>query len=666
MNPADIGTRKGASIEDVAPGSEWESGKPWMKLSFDELRRSDILNSVEDIKLRKEQVAEINKETIGASTDLCDSGFTVMAQPVTARCFLVEEKVALLSEISNKVKERLEFSQYLVNPNKYKFSKCVRVQALVIKAARIFMNGIGRPLTRFTHLIPENASIHSNHSVFEKIGMKHDPAVLSDNDLQYALDYIFMKTTQEVKTFANPKHYEKNAVERNSILYYVGRVDMGKLTFNVPMTEAMIDLSTGSFDVPIVDRYSPVAFSVVNQMHWYHPTIKHSGVESTIRFVMNVAYILGVRDLVKLFRKQCTRCRYILKRTVEVPMAPASKHQLCVALPHYVTQCDLCGHFLAYSKHNRRTTLKIWIITFVCATTGMTNLKVMEGYDTTQFLLSFSRFSCEAGYPKLLLVDEGSQLVRGCGNMQINMCDVRGVLSREYGIDFKTCPVGGHNFHGKAERKIKTVQETIEKNMNNSRLSTIEWETLCAQIANAVNNLPVAIGNETQDLECIDLITPNRLRLGRNNERSPIGPIDITDKFDNILKMNNNIFNSWWEAWLIAAVPKLVPQPKWFRNDQNISVGDVVLFSKSDSSLAGLYQFGMVDEVRRSADGVIRTIVVRYRNATEAVDRTTIRALRSIVVIHRINELNIMQELGNAALLGHEVVNLVKLLPGYT
>ena len=121
-------------------------------------------------------------------------------------------------------------------------------------------------------------------------------------------------------------------------------------------------------------------------------------------------------------------------------MSPTSKHQLCVAPPYYVTQCDICGHFLSYSKHNRRTKLKVWIITFVCATTGMTNLKVMEGYDTTQFLLSFSRFSCEAGFPKLLLVDEGSQLVRGCDNMVINMVDVRGVLNREYGIDFKTCP----------------------------------------------------------------------------------------------------------------------------------------------------------------------------------------------------------------------------------
>ena len=131
------------------------------------------------------------------------------------------------------------------------------------------------------------------------------------------------------------------------------------------------------------------------------------------------------------------------------------------------------------------------------------------------------------------------------------------------------------------------------------------------------------------------------------------------------LRMNTAIFNTWWEALLIAAVPKLVPQPKWFRNDKDICVGDVILFKKSDSVLSGMYQYGMVEEVKRSADGVIRTVVVRYRNSTEAVDRKTVRALRSIVVIHRVDELNIMEELGNAALLGYELINLVSTLPGY-
>ena len=156
---------------------------------------------------------------------------------------------------------------------------------------------------------------------------------------------------------------------------------------------------------------------------------------------MSVAHILKVRDLVKLIKKNCKRCRYILKRTVDVLMGSASKNQLCVAPPFYITQLDLDGPYKAYSVHNKRSTVKIYIATFVCCTTGTTSLKIMEGYDTTQFLHCFSRFACELGYPKKLLTDEGSQIVCGCQNVVLNMTDIAGTLNREFGIDFATCPV---------------------------------------------------------------------------------------------------------------------------------------------------------------------------------------------------------------------------------
>ena len=65
----------------------------------------------------------------------------------------------------------------------------------------------------------------------------------------------------------------------------------------------------------------------------------------------------------------------------------------------------------------------------------------------------------------------------------------------------------------------------MNQSVHNARLSVIQWE-----ISNTINDLPVAIGNETEDLENLDLITPNRIRLGRNNSRSPIGPVEITGK----------------------------------------------------------------------------------------------------------------------------------------
>ena len=159
-----------------------------------------------------------------------------------------------------------------------------------------------------------------------------------------------------------------------------------------------------------------------------------------------------------------------------------------------------------------------------------------------------------------MFIDAGSQLVSGCEKAVLNMSDVKGQLNREYGIEFDTAPVGGHNFHGKVERKIRTVRDSLEKSMHKARLSVLEWETLCSEVSNSINNLPVAIGNETEDLESLDLITPNRLRLGRNNSRSPVGQLEVTGKVDRLMMLKTEVFQSWWEAWLVSAPPKLVPR----------------------------------------------------------------------------------------------------------
>ena len=297
------------------------------------------------------------------------------------------------------------------------------------------------------------------------------------------------------------------------------------------------------------------------------------------------------------------------------------------------------------SKHNQRATIKVWILTFVCSTTSMTNLKVMDSYDTTQFLQAFSRFACEAGFPKMLLVDAGSQLISGCENMVLNMIDLKGVLNREYGIQFDVCPVGGHNYRGKVERKIKAVRESVNKAVNLQRLSVLQWETLSAEIANSINNHPIAIGNETEDLECLDLITPNRLRLGRNNDRSPIGSLDISNSVDRILNLNSDIFNAWWQAWLVSALPKVVPQPKWFKTEQDLQEGDLVYFMKSESKLSNEYTMGKVDQVITGKDGITRRIVIKYFNHNESEPKFSDRAVRSVIKIFSIDEFCLAEDL---------------------
>ena len=157
------------------------------------------------------------------------------------------------------------------------------------------------------------------------------------------------------------------------------------------------------------------------------------------------------------------------------------------------------------------------------------------------------------------------------------------------------------------------------------------------------------MGNLVSELEHIDLITPNRLRLGRNNERSPVGPLNVTCNLSDFLRDNKRIFNSWFESWLVSCVPQLIKQPKWFNSDFNLSEGDVVLFLKEEASLVGRYQYGMVEEVEKGRDGKVRVAHVKYQNSNENVPRKIRRAVRELIVIHPINELSLMREIGEIA-----------------
>ena len=146
----------------------------------------------------------------------------------------------------------------------------------------------------------------------------------------------------------------------------------------------------------------------------------------------------------------------------------------------------------------------------------------------------------------------------------------------------------------------------------------------------------------------MDLITPNRLLLGRNNDRCPVGALEISS-YEKILDENKKMFDSWFENWLLSHVPKLMDQPKWFRYERDLKEGDVVLFLKEDSVISSNYQFGMVQSVEMGRDGKIRKVKVKYRNHSENVDRVTYRSARSLVIIHSVDEINIMQQLGEIA-----------------
>jgi hypothetical protein len=105
---ADLGTRKGASIDDV---KRFNLGLPWMREKPSEFP----IRTVQELVLSAKDKAEAGREKIIPEPH---------ASAQTNQCLYARH-------VPKEVEERYSFSRYLIDPNRYRFRTTFRVLALV-------------------------------------------------------------------------------------------------------------------------------------------------------------------------------------------------------------------------------------------------------------------------------------------------------------------------------------------------------------------------------------------------------------------------------------------------------------------------------------------------------------------------------------------------------
>ena len=92
--------------------------------------------------------------------------------------------------------------------------------------------------------------------------------------------------------------------------------------------------------------------------------------------------------------------------------------------------------------------------------------------------------------------------------------------------------VGGHYEHGRLERQIRAISTSVDM-LFKERLSILQWRTLATSFANSINKMSLEVNGIISDLENLDILTQNRLKLGRNYERSLIEPVELKKQLEN-------------------------------------------------------------------------------------------------------------------------------------
>ena len=273
---------------------------------------------------------------------------------------------------------------------------------------------------------------------------------------------------------------------------------------------------------------------------------------------------------------------------------------------------------------------------------------MLERSDASGVLDAITRLSCEIGVPNFLLCDQGSNVIKALREADVSMKNLQLQLYTEKGIKFDVCSVGGHNEHGLVGRVIRTLQDSMEvAGIKTSKLTTLGLQTLCKLVENDHNNIPLGFkfDRDQDNTDVLKLITRNMLRVGRSNTRALAGPLRLPVGASELVDKVAKLYDAWFRIWSDSYVPKLLFRPKWFNDDTDLQLGDIVYFQKSDSDPDTSWIVGRISGIDRSRDMRIRKVKIKYRNAVENFDRETDRNVRKLVKLWSEDQWNLQDDL---------------------
>ena len=701
-NVADVGTRSSSiTEEDVLPGSRYLVGDPWMRLDVSEAVEKKFITPAAGLKLSPDKSKDYS-EGLVLEPDIPE----VVVKGHSSHPDI--ESSGFISTRRDLITQRAEVSQYDPDllPTKKSFPKMLRICTLVMtfltklmkKTGRSFKGSLLSPCSVKLHVTAATSTVQALATVSlstipnpVSLSTIPNPVSLStipnpgvvkggarqqewrwgnagvtflqtqevsdgghtDTHVQLALLYYFRLAAREVKEFNSKALIDKIAVEVDGLLLSKSRIH-DVLNFIETGDLEIKDLGPLNIraKIPVTDRYSPLSYSIASYIHG----AEHRGVESSFRICQEQVHIIKGFSLFKEIDSECIKCKKKRGKFSKVLMGPVDENQVTVAPAFFCCQIDLwgpvkvfCPGFERDTRNSKAKETKNWVLVAACTTTKALNIQVVDKSDCRGILEALVRLGCEAGWPKFFYSDADSAILKIMEELNVEIRDLQYRLHAEYGAVFEVCPVGGHERQGLVGRRIATVQSSLKQmGLDTMRIHSMGLQTMCKMVENTLNNLPYGYtqvrGDTNQSL--YKLISPNLLRHGHNNNRAIEGSVRLSADNSKMLKDVEARNAAWFKIFKDSCVPRLVMQQKWFKNEKDLAVGDLVFFRKTDSELGeGDWTVGMVDQVIPSKDKLIRQVIVKYRNKTEDFDRFSKRNSRKLVRLCNVEDSGLWDDL---------------------
>ena len=222
------------------------------RLSVDDFRIKIVSNlTTDEIKLNQQEIAAMRKENQGKILKVPETNHEEISTEI------YHSNCNISNRVPSEVEERYQYSNYIIDPNKHKFTTMCRILAFIQKF-----------ITNLNQSVKTSKSYQTNKGKIV-IKTKSDISTdLSKQELEKATKYFFKKGTEEIKHFLKESQYKKISKEKDRILFYTGRIlPTQNVSIVGRMTEAIKDLTATTLCVPVLEKHSPAAYSIISEVH---------------------------------------------------------------------------------------------------------------------------------------------------------------------------------------------------------------------------------------------------------------------------------------------------------------------------------------------------------------------------------------------------------------
>ena len=234
------------------------------------------------------------------------------------------------------------------------------------------------------------------------IGSKYS----SESDLEKV---FFLYESRVITQSMRPEQIQKYD-NMDGILCYRSRFIDKTLFKFVDLEEVpFLDVHKITRNLPVVLSDSPILYAYIMMIHLTR--IHHSAVDVTINAVSNNMFVPEkLEAVVKKIRRDCSKCRIILKKTSELRMVVHPESRTIQAPPFFQATIDIAFNLYGKSQKRSRVAVKVYALVIICIITGATNILAMEGLETADVVQALERHASRHGIPAVIFLDNRTQL----------------------------------------------------------------------------------------------------------------------------------------------------------------------------------------------------------------------------------------------------------------